>query len=109
MSTALFDARVFNLPMEEVTNYCVWRQQDATRNSINMLGQFHFSHKELQRKSTSDVQDMLMEHHGVNWNDIDIWKKRGFCYFGKQTYDPNIPIFTTDRNYIEQHLGSNDE
>ena len=57
---AVFDSRVFNIPKEEVTNYFVWRQQDTTRNSINMLGQYHFSHKELQHKNVSQVQDMLM-------------------------------------------------
>ena len=29
---ALFDSRVFNVPKEDVANYFVWRQQDATRN-----------------------------------------------------------------------------
>ena len=34
---AMFDARVFILPKEEVNNYFIWRQQDATRNSIQMV------------------------------------------------------------------------
>ena len=104
---AFFDARVFNLPKEEVVNYFVWRQQDATRNSINMLGQFHFSHKQLHKKSNSDVQDMLMLHKHVNWNDLDVWKRRGLCGVtstGKALIDGGIPIFTKDRNYIEQYL-----
>lgn len=75
----VFDARVFQLPKEEVANYFIWRQQDATRNSINMLGQYHFSHKALHGRSTSMVQDMLMLDKGVNWNDIITWKKRGSC------------------------------
>lgn len=33
-SGAMFDARVFNIPREEVTNYFYWRQLDASRNSI---------------------------------------------------------------------------
>ena len=43
----MFDARAFNIPKEEVTNYIYWRQVDATRNSIQMVGQAYFSHKEL--------------------------------------------------------------
>lgn len=107
----MFDARVFTLPKEEVANYFIWRQQDATRNSINMLGQFYFSHKQLHGKKTNDVQDMLMETHGVNWNDIPTWQKRGFCTLGAHPYssagpytDEEIPIFTKDREYIEQWL-----
>ena len=46
-SGAMFDARVFNIPKEEVTNYFYWRQLDASRNSIQMVGQANFSHKEL--------------------------------------------------------------
>lgn len=107
LSLALFDARVFNLPKEEVANYFLWRQQDATRNSIQMVGQFHFSHKEMHCKNVSQIQDMLMLDKGVNWNDIDTWKKRGFCVT-KEGYDNEIPIFSKDRNFIEQYLGEND-
>jgi len=103
-SPALFDSRVFNVPKEEVVNYFIWRQQDATRNSINMLGQFHFSHKDLQGKNVSQVQDMLMAEYGKNWNDIDTWKKRGFCVTSDHGYDPNIPIFTQARLYIEKYM-----
>jgi tRNA(His) 5'-end guanylyltransferase len=105
---ALFDARVFNLPVDEVANYFVWRQQDATRNSINMLGQFYFSHKELQGKNTDQVQEMLFSKHGVNWNDIPTWQKRGYCST-RDGIDDDIPVFTQDRDYIEQHLRADDE
>lgn len=44
---AMFDCRAFNVPREEVTNNIYWRQLDASRNSIQMLGQVHFAHKEL--------------------------------------------------------------
>lgn len=74
---AMFDARCFNIPKEEVTNLVYWRQLDATRNSIQMVGQANFSHKELQGKSCNKIQDMLMEQKGINWNDFPIRWKRG--------------------------------
>jgi Uncharacterized conserved protein len=105
---ALFDARVFNVPFEEVTNAFIWRQQDATRNSINSLAQAHFSHKELQGLNVSQVQDKLMLERGINWNDIETRYKRGTCVNrtgeGAVELDLEIPIFTQDRNYIERHL-----
>lgn len=112
---ALFDARVYNLPKEEVVNYFVWRQQDASRNSVQMLGHYHFSQKEMHGKNNSQVQDMLMLEKGVNWNDLPTWMKRGSCAFSdpswsmcssgmKYKVDDEIPIFTQDRNYVEQHL-----
>ncbi len=76
---AMFDCRCFNIPKEEVTNSIYWRQLDATRNSIQMVGQANFSHKELQNKSCNDIQDMLMTQKGINWNDLPIYQKRGSC------------------------------
>ena len=76
---AMFDARCFNIPKEEVTNLVYWRQLDASRNSIQMVGQDCFSHKELQNKSCNDIQDMLMTQKGINWNDLPTYQKRGSC------------------------------
>lgn len=117
---AMFDARVFNIPREEVTNLIYWRQLDATRNSIQMVGQANFSHKELQNKSCNKIQDMLMLERGINWNDIPTHLKRGTCCIKKEiqderfdikdgayprsvwVVDTEIPVFKGEsRNYIE--------
>jgi len=76
---ATFDSRAYCVPREDVTNYFVWRQRDTEKNSISILAQHYFSHQQLQGKSGSDKQDMLMREHGVNWNELDTWKKRGWC------------------------------
>ena len=76
---AMFDARVFNIPKEEVANLIYWRQLDATRNSIQMVGQANFSHNELQNKSCNVIQDMLFQERDINWNDFPIHLKRGSC------------------------------
>lgn len=76
---AMFDARCFNIPKEEVTNLVYWRQLDASRNSIQMVGRANFSHKLLQNKSCNDIQDMLMTQKGINWNDLPTYQKRGSC------------------------------
>lgn len=74
---AMFDARCFNISKEEVTNLIYWRQLDATRNSIQMVGQAYFSHDELQDKTCNMIQDMLMTKYGINWNDFTVPCKRG--------------------------------
>lgn len=76
---AMFDARCFNIPKEEVANLIYWRQLDATRNSIQMVGQAYFSHKELNGKSANQIQDMLFTQKGINWNDFPTHQKRGSC------------------------------
>lgn len=80
---AMFDARCFNIPKEEVTNLIYWRQLDATRNSIQMVGQANFSHKELQNKTCNMIQDMLHEQKGINWNDYPTVCKRGTAVIKK--------------------------
>ena len=117
MNRAMFDARAFNIPKEEVCNYFIWRQKDATRNSIQAAGQAQFSHKELDRKSQSDIQEMLFQK-GINWNNYSIPEKRGsFVRRYTETIeredgavivrnpwyiDEEMPILTEDRNYIEE-------
>lgn len=123
---AMFDARCFNIPKEEVTNLIYWRQLDASRNSVQMVGQAYFSQKELQNKSCNDIQDMLMTK-GVNWNDLPTYQKRGSCCVknkiaiesngvtadvylrdtsksaNKWIIDTNIPIFKGEgREYIDK-------
>ena len=126
---AMFDARCFNIPKEEVTNLIYWRQLDASRNSIQMVGQANFSHKELQNKSCNDIQDMLMTQKSINWNDLPAYQKRGSCCVKKEienksieyngevraieyrtewVIDTEIPIFKGEgREYIDKliHVG----
>lgn len=120
---AMFDSRVFTIPKEEVCNYMLWRQQDATRNSIQSVGQANFSQKELYGKSCNNIQDMLMTQKGINWNDYATTLKRGSCCIkvddslteydevgnicdyiqrSKWVIDNEIPIFTQDRSYVEK-------
>lgn len=126
INQAMFDARVFNIPKEEVTNCIYWRQLDAARNSVQMVGQANFSHKELHCKTCSNIQDMLMEQKGINWNDFPTYQKRGACVI-KEEYvlesgtkeengegtakeirtrwiiDKEIPLFKGEgRQYIEK-------
>ena len=108
---AMFDARIFNIPKEEVANCVLWRQNDATRNSIEMVGQANFSAKELHKKSCNQIQDMLMLQKGINWNNFPTHLKRGSCCIRKVnektgrnewTIDAEIPIFKGEgRNYID--------
>lgn len=116
---ATFDARAFNLPVFEVVNNIIWRQQDATKNSINCVAQANFSHKQLQGKNGSEMQDMLMLQKGINWNDtptkykrgmscirklLDIETPNGIVKRNKWVIDEEMPIISKDREYIEKLL-----
>lgn len=78
----MFDARVWTMSdAVEVANYFVWRQQDAVRNSIQMVGQAYFTHRQLKGKSLNEVQEMLFSAYRVNWNDFPPECKRGRLVF----------------------------
>ena len=98
---AMFDARCFNIPKEEACNLVYWRQLDATRNSIQMVGQANFSHNELQGKSCNMIQDMLHEQRGINWNDYPTRWKRGVAWTRHGGIDYDMPILKGEsREYV---------
>ena len=114
--SATFDSRVFNVPESEVCNYFIWRQQDATRNSIETLGRCYFSQKELNGVNCNGIQDKLMTEKEINWNDTPVFFKRGVCVKRIQeedssgwVLDMNIPIFSRNRKYVERNLEVEEE
>lgn len=75
---ANFDCRIYQVPtLNDACAQLLWRENDATRNSILMLGSAYYSHKELQNLNTKVIQDKLMVEKGVNWNDLEVKFKRG--------------------------------
>lgn len=118
---AMFDARVFTIPKEEVCNYFIWRQQDAVRNSILSVGQANYSHKDLHGKSCNEVCNMLLEKN-INWEELSdsckygsaCYKKDTICSVNSKTHeqiirkkwylDLCIPNFCKDKQFIEQWL-----
>ena len=124
---AMFDSRCFNIPREEVANLIYWRQLDAVRNSIQMVGQANFSQKQLHGKSCNMIQDMLLQEKNINWNNFSTDCKRGSCCvknhyktdgetlvfegrFGEWIIDHNIPTFKGNaRYYLEKFLKADDE
>ena len=75
-SLALFDSRAFSVPIEDVVNVFLWRALDWNRNSIQMMAQANFSHKQLQGKSCNDLIDMLRDM-GKDWDDLPYHHKNG--------------------------------
>lgn len=116
---AMFDARCFNIPKEEVANLIYWRQLDAARNSVQMVGQANFSHSELQGKSCNIIQDMLLTQKDINWNDFPVPCKRGTACrkvarevniagtidtISTWELDFDMPILKDDWNYVNDFI-----
>lgn len=73
-----FDARVWNVPNKtEAANVFLWRELDATKNAVSMAARHYFSHKKLDGKSGPEMQEMLFQERGINFNDYPDRFKRG--------------------------------
>lgn len=92
--TAVFDCRIYQTPtLADAVGQLIWRENDATKNSISMLAQSLFSHDSLQNLDGSKMQDKMMLEKGVNWNDLPVKFKRG-SYVKRMTVD--CPFDTND-------------
>lgn len=100
---AMFDARCFNIPKEEVTNLVYWRQLDAMRNSVQMVGQANFSQNELQGQSCENIKQMLLEQRNINWNSFpDRWR-HGVAWTKCYGTDYTMPVLKGEnRQYLDQ-------
>lgn len=88
-----FDARVWAVPSRaEAANVFLWREWDATKNSISMAASACFSDSEVHGKSGAEKQEMLFQRHGINWNDYPARFKRGTYVQRRLVRRP----FTTD-------------
>jgi tRNA(His) guanylyltransferase len=94
INLAYFDSRIFTIPDKtEVMNYFIWRNQDCARNAVSMVAQSKFSHKELQGKSTAEMQEMLMTKFGINWSEYDESLKNGRLIV-KEEYTPQSNLYS---------------
>ena len=120
---AVFDARVFTVPNDEIENVFIWRQMDARRNSIQALARSLHSQKELHGKNGDEMKKMCLDK-GIDWNELSNLQKWGFVVYKKEVVpeadpffkctfpafveaarsewiiDTEIPFFVDDRNYI---------
>lgn len=88
-----FDARVWNVPNRaEGANVFLWREWDATKNSVSMAASAYYSHKALLGKNSPQKHDML-HAKGVNWNDYPPLLKRG-AYVQRRTV--SVPFSTEE-------------
>ena len=85
---AQFDCRVWNVPtLDEAANTLLWRELDATKNSISMAARAFYSHKQLHGLGSADMQELLHQK-GVNWNDYPTYFKRGTFVQAREVTQP---------------------
>lgn len=75
---ANFDCRIYQAPsLIDACAQLLWRENDATKNSISMLAQANFSHNELQNLNGHQMKTRLKEVKGIEWDNLESKYKKG--------------------------------
>lgn len=101
-SCPVFDCRVWNVPtLWEAGNTILWRERDATKNSISMAAQSMFSHKSLHGLNGQQKIEKMIKEKNVDWHDYPANFKHG-TFFKRETIETP---FTTEEimNLPEKH------
>jgi tRNA(His) 5'-end guanylyltransferase len=107
---AMFDSRCFNIPKEEAANLIYWRQVDAMRNSVQMVGQANYSHSYLQDKSCEQIKALLRCDFGINWDGLPARWKYGCAWTKSTGLDYNMPVIKGEnRAYVENEVYCEEE
>ena len=81
-----FDARAFSVPSRvEAVNHLVWRENDASRNAVQMVAQAHYSPKQLHGKSCDDLEEMLASKL-IYMADFPDWARHG-TYMARRNFE----------------------
>lgn len=82
-SPPAFDGRAFCVPSrDDAVAVLVWRELDASRNSMSMAGRSHFPQRALQGVSRSEVRLMLSQA-SVAYDELSVHFRRG-CYVARR-------------------------
>jgi tRNA(His) 5'-end guanylyltransferase len=104
----MFDARVFTVPESDVCNAFIWRQQDAMRNAVQIIGRHHYSHTEMHGKSCKIIRECLQRDHNIEWQrDVPTWQRHGTAMCrqpGGWAVDLSMPMISQNRHYVEQYI-----
>jgi len=101
--TGFFDCRAFNLPIHEVQNWFIWRQQDWRRNSTQMIARKYFSHKQLHKKNQIEMREMLKNEHNVLLVDYPEHQRHGTLYTPQSRGQGKFssPLFKNNRHIFD--------
>lgn len=102
---ALFDARAFSVPREEVVNYFLWRAMDWERNSVSMYCHANFSARQMHGQGKADQHEML-HSIGKNWaTDLTAQQRNGTWIFTDGTTRTDVlPNYDSIASMIDQSI-----
>jgi tRNA(His) guanylyltransferase len=108
---ACFDARISQLPsVDLVVDYFRWRNEDAHRNALNAHCYWLLRKQDKGiAEATAALKGMSVAHknellfqHGVNFNDLPQWQKRGVGLYWEEYDRPAENPLTGERVFARR-------
>ncbi|CAM4110179.1 MULTISPECIES: tRNA(His) guanylyltransferase Thg1 family protein [Flavobacterium] len=111
---SVLDCRTICIPnIEMVLDYFCWRQEDAHRNSLSAYcywtlrekgDSYIDATKKIEKLSTAAKNELLFQH-GINYNNVPSWQKRGVSMFYKRIDKKGInPINQEEIEYTRKEI-----
>ena len=97
-----FDCRAFNVPIEDVNNYFIWRQRDAVRNSIQGYGQKIIGRKKIHGMKNDEVVERMLLEYEFDWHVEAMYPRGTIVYPNDCKLD--APSFSDDHGFIENFI-----
>jgi tRNA(His) guanylyltransferase len=103
---ACFDCRISQLPnMDLVVDYFRWRNEDAHRNALNAHWYWCLRRDGLSvEKATTSLEGVsvaekneLLFQHGINFNNLPCWQKRGMGLYWEEYDKPSENPMTGEK------------
>jgi tRNA(His) 5'-end guanylyltransferase len=108
---AAFDCRISQLPNAGlVRDYFRWRNEDAHRNALNGWCYWTLrkdgldvvaATRRLEGMSVADRNELLFRH-GINFNDVPVWQKRGIGLYWEKYDKPAVNPRTGQQVFAER-------
>jgi tRNA(His) guanylyltransferase len=109
---ACFDCRISQLPtIDLVVDYFRWRNEDAHRNALNAHCYWCLRRDGLSvEKATTSLEGVsvaekneLLFQHGINFNDLPSWQKRGIGVYWEEYDKPSENPLTGEKVTARRH------
>lgn len=119
---AFFTAKCFNIKKDQIIDYIYLLQKQTIQDAVHEMGRIYFNDNELAGKTSSEIQLMVFDKAGLNFDSYpDPFKHGSFCVRnfehngelivpeaeeGEFVIDESSPLLKPDsKTYIEKILG----
>ena len=74
---AFFTAKCFNIALNDIPEYIYKQQKESIHTGVQLMGRTYFSEEELRGKTQADIQFMVFDKAGINFDSYLPENKRG--------------------------------